>query len=454
MVVAGTRAGAADKLPRTAAAVERGYPARVTTRPSTPDPAAPGAREFAAGIPMLVLLSIALPLAMSMWFAGSAVAPQLRERWMLDATQAGWLTALVQLGFVAGTATLAVLNLADVMPSRVLFALAATMAALSNAALLACPGFGSALAARFAVGFFLAGVYPPAMKMTATWFRDARGLAIGALVGALALGKGIPYLVHATGAAPVAPVILATSSGGLVAAALVALFYRDGAYPFASRRFSWSLVGTLAADRRTRLAIAGYLGHMWELYAVWTWIPAYLVASAAAGGGLAQAVPWLGVIAQRERALVDVLAFLTLAAGGAGCVWGGWWAGRVGYARVVTVSMAASAACCLLSVAAFGAHPMLVAAFVFAWGFFVVSDSAQFSAMVTEVAPAHAVGTALMLQTSLGFLLTMATIQWVPAIAEAIGWRWAFAVLALGPMLGIAAIGRLGGGAAGARAPN
>jgi MFS family permease len=429
---------------------------RVTTRPS-PSAAtvpAPG-HEFAAGLPMLVLLCVALPLAMSPWFAGSAVAPQLRERWALDVAQAGWLTALVQLGFVAGTATLALLNLADLLPSRALFALAALGAALANAALLACPGYAPALATRFATGFFLAGAYPPAMKMTATWFRDARGHAIGVLVGSLALGKGLPYLVHATGTAPLVPVVCATSAAALVSGALVALFYRDGAYPFAPRRFSWALAGSIVSDRRTRLAIAGYLGHMWELYAVWAWIPAYLVASAAAGGGLAASVPWLAGIAARERSLIDVLAFLTLAAGGAGCVWGGWWATRVGYARVVKVSMAASGACCLLSMAAFGAHPLLVAGLAFAWGFFVVADSAQFSAMVTEVAPPHAVGTALMLQTSLGFLLTMGTIQLVPALGAAVGWRWAFAVLALGPAFGIAAIARLGATADGttSRAP-
>lgn len=381
---------------------------------------------------VLSLLGIAELLGMSLWFAASAVSPQLRVIWGLTPAEAGWLTTIVQLGFVCGTAVIAVLNLADLIPAGRLFSASALLGAAANAAILAVPGYGLALVARFLTGFFLAGVYPPAMKMISTWFRAERGLAIGVIVGALTIGKATPYLVRAIPHVGLRPVVLTASVGAVAGGLLVALWYRDGPFPFTSRPFSWSHVGDVVRVREWRLATASYLGHMFELYAFWTWIPAFLAASAAASAG-------------RFRAprLISLLAFTTIAIGGFGSVWGGLFADRRGRERLVSISLFMSGSCCLLSGFLFGQPLWVLGALAMTWGFFVIADSAQFSALVTESVPTHAVGTALTVQTSLGFLLTMVPMQIVPVIAQRAGWRWGFTVLALGPVAGIAAIRKL-----------
>lgn len=382
---------------------------------------------------VLTLLGLAELLGMSLWFAASAVTPQLRALWGLTTSEAAWLTTIVQLGFVCGTAVAAVLNLPDLIPSGRLFSAAALLGAAANAAILAVPGYRSALLLRFLTGFFLAGVYPPAMKMAATWFRSQRGLAIGIIVGALTIGKATPYLVRAIPHVGLRPVVLTASVGAVIAAVLITLFYRDGPFSFTSRPFSWSHVRDIVRVREWRLATASYLGHMFELYAFWTWIPAFLAASVAANAG------------GRFRAprLISLLAFATIAIGGFGSVWGGVFADKRGRERLVAISLFMSGACCLLSGFLFGGPIWVLGALAMTWGFFVIADSAQFSTLVTESVPAHAVGTALTVQTSLGFLLTMLPMQVVPLIAQKVGWRWGFAVLALGPIAGIAAIRRL-----------
>lgn len=404
----------------------------VTAPAAAPHPVSP---EHGAAWRMLALVSLAELLGMSLWFAGSAAAPQLTERWALSASQIGGLATAVQLGFVLGTAISAVLNLADVVPARKLFAVSAVLGAAANALLLSAPSYTWAIIGRVATGFFLAGVYPPAMKMAATWFVARRGLAVGTVVGALTIGKASPYLWHAIPGLALAVPIVSASCSAVLAALLVLIWWRDGPHAFPARPFSWGLVGEVVRERRWRLSTAGYLGHMAELYSYWTWIPVFLAASAVASSGdpAAGSAPWVGV-----------LAFATIAVGGFGCVWGGLVADRIGRARLAMLAMAISGACALLIGLTFGRAPWLVGALALVWGFFVIADSAQFSVLVTESVPPHAVGTALTVQVCIGFLLTTLTIQLVPPVVARVGWAGAFALLAVGPMLGITALRRLG----------
>ena len=382
---------------------------------------------------MLALVALAELLGMSVWFAANAVAPQLAARWELSQSEAGWLSTIVQLGFVFGTAIAALLNLADTVSSRWYFAGAATAAAAANGALLLAPDYRWALACRALTGVCLAGVYPPAMKMAATWFRNRRGLAIGVVVGALTIGKAIPYLVHAVPGAGIELVIISASVAALLAALLVAAAYRDGPAPFPRRPFSLALVGEVIRDARFRQVLGGYVGHMLELYACWIWIPSFLAASAVARGyGADASANW-----------VALLSFLVLAAGAIGCVAGGELADRIGYVKLVVIAMLVSGTCALLTPLVFGGPSFLLVSLLVVWSVSVIADSAQFSTIVTRVVAPHAIGTALTLQTSIGFLLTTVTIQLVPQIEQVVGWRYAFPVLAVGPALGIALIRRL-----------
>ena len=378
---------------------------------------------------MLALVSVAVLLGMSAWFTASAVSPVLQERWGLSSSQVGWLTTLVQLGFVAGTAVAAVLNLGDVVPSRWYFALSALLAALANAGLVVAPGYAIALVFRFFTGFFLAGVYPPAMKMIATWFQSARGMAIGTVVGALTVGKATPYLLKLAGSAPLSVVVLGASAGGAVGALLVAAAYRDGPYRFRRVPFSWSLVAKVVRDRPTRLATGGYLGHMWELYAAWSTIGIFFLQFFGAEGGHSLAA--------------DLAAFGMIAVGGLGAVMAGAWADSIGRERTTIWMMAISGCCALTMGWLMDASAWIVVPVALVWGFTIVADSAQFSAVVTEVAPPESVGTALMLQTSIGFALTGVSIQMTIWLADVAGWQTAYGVLALGPALGIISMARL-----------
>ena len=373
----------------------------------------------------LALLAAALVLSMTTWFSATAVVPQLRAEWDLGNTAAAWLTIAVQVGFVAGALVGSALSVADVFAPRLVILVGSLGAAAANLVLVAADGPEVGIAARVATGFFLAGVYPPALKLASTWFRRGRGTALGIVVGALTLGSAVPHLVNGIGGLDWQVVVWVTSALTALGGLVVFLGVPEGPYSFPSARFDPRQAGLVLRNRGVRLASLGYFGHMWELYAMWAWFLVFFAAVAADG---------------REAAYAT---FAVIGVGAAGCWVGGVLGDRWGRPETTAAMMAVSAACALAIGLVADAPSGVVLALGLVWGFAVVGDSAQFSTLVTELAEQAYVGTALGLQMAVGFALTVPTIWLLPFLEDEVGWRWAFAFLVPGPLLGILAMLRL-----------
>lgn len=386
----------------------------------------------------LVILGVGMVLAMSPSFAAAAVAPILREEWTVGLLDLPFLTVVVQLGFAVGAIALAVVGAPDVIPAPRLFAAGAVVAAIANL------GFGllatdpaSAVPFRFLTGAALAGVYPVAMKLAAGWFRRDRGLAIGVVNGALTVGVALPFLFRALGAyagVDWRPVVVAASIAAVAGAVLVGLAGRPGPLDVAAPRFSPKIAAAAFREPSVRLASLGYFGHMWELFAMWTWIPIFLLGSFAIAG-------------VTDPAAASLTAFVVVAAGGVGSAIAGAIADRVGRTATTIVALATSATSAVVAGILFGAPIPVIVVVALIWGISVVADSAQFSSAISELAPPGTAGSALSVQTAVGFTLTSVTILGVglldPSSAES--WRVAWIMLALGPVVGIVAMIRLRG---------
>lgn len=375
----------------------------------------------------LFWISISVLFALSLWFSASAIVPELKMVWNLNSIMEAWVTASVQIGFIVGTLFSAYFSIPDRYNSRNIFSISALLGSIFNLTLIFIDQAFLGIVLRFFTGVALAGVYPTAVKLISQWFSNKRGIAIGILIGALSLGSALPHFVVMFFSSVNWKIVIIVSSILTLIAAIIMNWILVDAPTTAKRNpVSFRLIKKVVKNKPVMLANYGYFGHMWELYAMWTWLPFFLTAS------------FMKNSPQIDPFFSALVSFLSIGVAGAvGCIVGGYVSDKIGRSNLTIIAMAVSAVSSILIGFTFGLSIWITLVISLIWGVSVIADSAQFSAAVTEFSESEYVGTAVTFQMSVGFLITIFSINLIPFLQEHIGWEWVFAVLSIGPILGI-----------------
>lgn len=377
-------------------------------------------------LPLIVLSQFA---GTSVWFAGNAILPALQIQYHLPDSMLGNITTAVQSGFIMGTLVFALFSIADRFSPVRLFMCCALLAAVFNVIVIwAGNDIILLLTCRLLTGFFLAGVYPVGMKIAADWYAKGLGKALGFLVGALVAGKALPHLIKSNIQVDNwQQVMILTSTIAACGGLLVGLFLKNGPHRTQSTGLQKVNLVRLFKDKSFKAASFGYFGHMWELYTFWAFIPLMIT--------------WYNYL-HAGSIPVSFWSFVIIGVGCFSCIIGGSISNRIGSAKVAWVSLIVSGICCLLSPLFFYAPPFIFLIFLMLWGCFVIADSPQFSALVSQTAPTATKGTALTLVTSIGFAITIVSIEtlnliWNRFMSDDVAKYWLLPILAIGPVFGL-----------------